>query len=41
MARNSIKGTLSGPEIVHCTIIEMTAEQEKWTELSNYRVTQW
>lgn len=44
MIRNSIKGTLSVPEIVHCTVIEMTSEQEKWTEwmeLGNYRVTQW
>lgn len=33
MTHNSIEGTLSAPEKIHCTIIEMTSEQEKWTEL--------
>lgn len=44
MTYNSIEGILSDSEIVHSTIIEITLEQEKWTELlelSNYRVTQW
>ena len=40
MTHNRIQGTPLGPEMVHCTIIHITVEQEQWTELlelSNYR----
>ncbi len=39
MTHNSIQGTPLGLEMVHCTIIQITAEQEQWMELlelSNY-----
>lgn len=44
MTHNSIRGTPLGSEMVHCTIIQITAEQEQWMgllELSNYRGSQW
>lgn len=33
MTHNSIQGTPLGSEMVHCTIIKITTEQEQWTEL--------
>lgn len=44
MTHNGIQGTLLSSEMVHCTIIQMTAEQEQWDELlelSNYRGIWW
>lgn len=40
MTHNRIQGAPLGSEMVHCTIIQITAEQEQWMELlklSNYR----
>lgn len=44
LTHNSIRGTPLGSETVHCTIIQITAEQEQWMELlelSNYMGSQW
>lgn len=43
MTHNRIQGTPLGSEMVHCTIIQITAEWEQWMELlelSNYRGSQ-
>lgn len=43
MTPNNIQSTPLSPEMVHCIIIQITAEQEQWLEvleLSNYRGSQ-
>lgn len=44
MTHNRIQGTPLGLEMVHYTIIHITAEQVQWMELlelSNYRGRHW